>query len=232
MHHDNDDARTQPDGDEELLALASTYHQPPPAPREELWSRISAARGGASPATVTPLIPRRRPVWLAWPLAAAALVMLGVGLGRWTALQTRAASAVASAAPAAPGTDAASGGTALPAAYRITVEQHLAQSEALLTMVRSAAQRGEVGAYAPETARVLLASNRLLADSPASQDPKLRVLLDDLELVLAQIAQLPSTRAREDLDVVANGIEQGGVLVRLRTAVPSGDAHLPASGAL
>jgi hypothetical protein len=50
----------------------------------------------------------------------------------------------------------------------------------------------------------------------------MKVLLQDLELVLAEIAQLsPQPRSR-DLDMIKEGLEQGGVLSRLRTAVPSG----------
>ena len=61
-------------------------------------------------------------------------------------------------------------------------------------------------------------------------DPKTRLLLQDLELVLAEIAQLsPSSRA-EDLDLIREGIERGAVMPRLRTAVPAGSA--PTQGAL
>jgi len=46
--------------------------------------------------------------------------------------------------------------------------------------------------------------------------------VDKLELVLAEIAQLsPASRSR-DLDLITEGLEQGGVLSRLRTAVPAG----------
>jgi hypothetical protein len=61
-------------------------------------------------------------------------------------------------------------------------------------------------------------------------DPPTRLLLEDLELVLAEIAQLsPSSRA-EDLELIRDGIEQGGMMPRLRTAVPAGSA--PTQGVL
>jgi hypothetical protein len=68
----------------------------------------------------------------------------------------------------------------------------------------------------------LLATNRLLLDSPASNDAATRVLLQDLELVLAEIAQLSPAPRAHDLDLIKEGLEQGGVLSRLRTAVPAG----------
>jgi hypothetical protein len=75
---------------------------------------------------------------------------------------------------------------------------------------------------AAATARQLLATNRLLLDSPAGDDRKTRLLLQDLELVLAEIAQLSPRSGRRDLDLITEGLERGGVMTRLRTAVPSG----------
>ena len=62
-------------------------------------------------------------------------------------------------------------------------------------------------------------TTRLLMDSPAAQDPKLRSLLEDLELVLVQVARLRGGKSREDLDLIHQAVEQGDVLSRLNTAV-------------
>jgi ubiquinone biosynthesis protein UbiJ len=75
---------------------------------------------------------------------------------------------------------------------------------------------------ASSTARQLLATNRLLLDSPAATDSRTRLLLQDLELVLAQIAQLSGRPSSPDLDLITNGLDDTGVMSRLRTAVPSG----------
>jgi hypothetical protein len=56
-------------------------------------------------------------------------------------------------------------------------------------------------------------------DSPAGQDPKLRGLLEDLELVLVQIARLRGERNKSDLDLIHQAVEQGDVLSRLNSAV-------------
>jgi hypothetical protein len=108
------------------------------------------------------------------------------------------------------------------AAYRIATTEHLGQSEAFLTLFRAAVRRGSNEELASATARQLLATNRLLLDSPAASDARTRVLLQDLELVLAEIAQLAPRPRSPDLDLITEGLERGGVMSRLRTAVPSG----------
>ncbi|HEU4748765.1 MAG TPA: hypothetical protein VFS56_09720, partial [Gemmatimonadaceae bacterium] len=64
----------------------------------------------------------------------------------------------------------------------------------------------------------LLVTTRLLMDSPAAQDPKLRGLLEDLELVLVQIARLRVERNRSDLDLIHQTVEQADVISRLNSA--------------
>jgi hypothetical protein len=105
----------------------------------------------------------------------------------------------------------------------LATTDYLSQSEAFLTLFRaSLRQNAGNGQLAAATARQLLATNRLLLDSPAADDSKTKLLLQDLELVLAQIAQLsPQSRSR-DLDLITEGLERAAVMTRLRTAVPSG----------
>jgi hypothetical protein len=109
------------------------------------------------------------------------------------------------------------------AAYELATTEYLSQSEAFLTLFRaSLRQNAGNQQLAAATARQLLATNRLLLDSPAAEDSKTKLLLQDLELVLAQIAQLsPQSRSR-DLDLITEGLERAAVMTRLRTAVPSG----------
>jgi hypothetical protein len=65
----------------------------------------------------------------------------------------------------------------------------------------------------------LLLTTRLLLDSPAAADPRFRALLEDLELVLAQVVRLQSEQRRDELDLIRQALEQRDVLLRLRTAV-------------
>ncbi len=192
-----------------LREAAQDYHRPPDTPREEMWQRIEAAHR-ARRARVVALRP-----WLRWGLAAAAVLAIGVGLGR-VSMQHQQTIVVA------PGN----------LAYRVAAAQYLSRTEALLTGFRSEARAGRIDVQFAGQARDLLTTTRLMLDSPAADDPRLKSLLDDLELVLAQIAQVPQGSDRADLQLINQGLEQRSVLLRLRTANPAGPGPVRAQGAL
>jgi hypothetical protein len=197
--------------DNELRDAARDYNAPPETPRDEMWGRIVAARA-AGQSTDPPSVRLLRPLRL--PLGIAALLALGVGLGRLTA--------PAPEIPAQPTVATAAAPHAGDLAYRLAATEHLSQSEAFLTLFRASVHRQGTEQLASATARQLLATNRLLLDSPAGSDSRTRLLLQDLELVLAQIAQLSGRPSSPDLDFITEGLEDSGVMSRLRTAVPSG----------
>jgi hypothetical protein len=126
---------------------------------------------------------------------------------------------------------APAGGAALATeSYDLAAVAHLSRAEALLTSFRSPPAVGETGRDAgagagtsgmASWARDLLADTRLLLDSPAAADARRRQLLEDLELVLAQIVQLPA-EASADRGLVQRSIERGAVLSRLRSSIPAG----------
>jgi len=196
--------------DESLRAAARDYHAPPETPRDAMWRAIEAQRRvdrARRPAT-------RR--WIPWAAAAAALIALGVGIGRLSA----------PGRPAGPPVSAPVAATSAPrvneTAYRLATVEHLGQSEAFLTLFRASVRSDGQERLASATARQLLATNRLLLDSPAARDRRTRVLLEDLELVLAEIAQLSAGGRAEDRELIREGLARGGVLSRLRTVVPAG----------
>lgn len=119
-----------------------------------------------------------------------------------------------------------------PDAFDIVAARHLSRSEVFLTLFRDALRGDETTELSPATARQLLVRNRLLLDSPAARDPRMRRLLEDLELVLAQIAQLPVDEPSGDTDLIADGMEAGDVLTRLRSATSTGVAATLRQGAL
>ena len=192
--------------DELLRRTARDYNAPPETPRDEMWRAIQARRRRTRS---LPTSPRR---WIPWAAAAAAVLALGVGLGR---LSVRSAPRPA---PVATRTSPQPNATA----YRVAAAEHLGQSEVFLTLFRASIRPGGDERLASATARELLTTNRLLLDSPAMQDRKTRLLLEDLELVLAEIAQLTPQSRERDLMLIRDGIERDGMLPRLRTAVPSG----------
>jgi len=224
--------------DDQLREAAHDYNAPPETPRDLMWQRIVAARkegtrvGGKDHAddilhdpeigpfrrSLVPSFPRSLvpsfPRSLRWPVGIAALLALGIGLGRMTAPTPD------SPAPMTVVTEPASRESGV--AYQLAATEHLSQSETFLTLFRASVRQGGNEQLASSTARQLLATNRLLLDSPAATDNRTRILLQDLELVLAQIAQLSGRPSSPDLDFITNGLDDSGVMSRLRTAVPSG----------
>jgi hypothetical protein len=213
------------DGFEDRLKdAARDYNVPPETPREEMWAAIQAKRADGKEAVGKEaeeeqgILPFRtfrrfrpvRPLRLAAGIAA--ILALGFGLGRLTERPK----------PAPPTVAAVARPRVSDAGYRVAAIEHLSQSEAFLTLFRASVRRGGNEQLASATARHLLATNRLLLDSPAAGEARTRLLLQDLELVLAEIAQLSPQPKSRDLDLINEGLEQGGVLSRLRTAVPSG----------
>ena len=214
--------------DPELRDAARAYHEPPEVPREALWTRIQLRRAaepsaapGDSPGT---RVAARSPRFLVWGAGIAALLALGVGIGRLSVHVRPPLRADATPVAAAPARD--------DAAYRLAAAEHLGQAEAFLTLFRASVREGHRERLAPAAARQLLATNRLLLDSPAATDPRLRFLLQDLELVLAEIAQLAPERRHEDLKLITDGLDRDGMLVRLRAAVPAGTGAVLRKGVL
>jgi hypothetical protein len=119
----------------------------------------------------------------------------------------------------APGTDP----------YDVAMLRHFAQAEALLVSYRADTVDAGMDRRLASWARPLLADTRLLLDSPASSDPRRRQLLEDLELVLAQVARLAPTAAQDstardrgERQLIDGSIRRAQILPRLRTLVPAG----------
>ena len=217
------------DFDERLRAAARDYNRPVDVPRERMWAAIRAAR--ASRATVPVPQRRTRRVWFV-PAAAAAVLIIGIAIGRvsqnWTV-------APGTGLDVSPKPDSRStpdaqrsthsqpfGGGSANMAYRLAVVEHLAGTEAMLTSFRAAAKHGEVDAQITTWARNLLTTTRLLQAS-AAEDPTMKRLLDDLELVLVQIAQYKSANPHraEELELIEHSIERRGVIGKLHTNIPA-----------
>jgi hypothetical protein len=201
---------------EHVQRLVRELDPAPEVPREEIWARIQAAqqgeRGPADGPGVIDIARRRTVLRRAarWALPLAATLALGIALGRLTMDRTATPSPLASA-------DAAAADSAALLPYRMVAAQHLERTEALLTALPTDARAGqaaEVAGWAGD----LLTDTRLLMDSPAARDPEMLRLLQDLELVLAQIAALPPEQAESEVELIQDGMESRYVLLRLRAA--------------
>src|SRR6266704_6726013 len=139
--------------DERLRQAAQDYHRPPATPREELWHRIAAARAAR----------KRRGIvvrsTLRWGVGIAALLALGVAIGRWSAPGSPTSSRVAG-----------TGERTSAFVYQLAAAQYLSRTEALLTGFRTEIHGRAPTAQFSVQARDLLCTTRLMLDSPAARD--------------------------------------------------------------
>jgi hypothetical protein len=201
----------------ELDRLRATWRVAPEPPLDAMWQRIEAEafpEGGRR--RDTPVHPLRR--WL--PLAAMLLVGIGVGqsLPRLTP-----ESGVGDTVPVAQG---AAPESVTP--LELTSEPfvgiaagYLEQVTALLVTLATETEQGRPLDNTRAQARDLLATTRLLLDVPGAFDPSTAVLLDDLELVLVQIARLPNRPSDPDVYLIDQALGERDVLPRLRTLLAS-----------
>ena len=198
--------------DDVIRNLPDDFKVPEP-PLEEMWRVIESAHFDRHAGTSSGWM--RTAPWL----AAAATLLIGIGIGRYfpsTQASVPSQPPIATASSTAPIAET----SAVADAYRDQTNQYLGQAAALLISLPAKDGSQKADATFANKAADLLVTTRLLIDSPAAtQDPKLRSLLEDLELVLVQIARLRGERNKGDLDLIHQAVEQGDVLSRLNSAV-------------
>lgn len=191
-----------------------SYNHPPgdrEIPLDDMWRSIEAQ---AFPA-------RRASRYAQWLRIAAALV-IGVGIGRvslvgWHAATTAAPIAVPATVAERP---AAAAGLPSPQLDPAT-SRYLGQAAALLIALPAETNAGRPDQPFMKRANELLLTTRLLLDSQSGNDPAMRNLLEDLELVLVQVVRLekewePSRRT--ELELIQQALDQRDVIPRLRSA--------------
>ncbi len=209
-----------------------SYNRPGPIPREEMWAVIAEALESpdASPedahpkAAVRPsgahLRFPRRVGWLRPSLAAAAILVVGIGIGRNFGPATVAAPGVGPEAIVAGGEGRIRG----PAFHTIAAD-YLEDTEAFMTLLRADAREGQLDGDMGSWARALLLQTRFLMETERDPDPAVRRLLEDVELILVEVARVPAddeSRATEELKWIDEGMETQDLLPRLRAVTPVG----------
>jgi hypothetical protein len=188
-----------------LAELKETWRVPgAPPPLDRMWEAIEQE-------AFTP--PARAPSrWVRSLLPLAATLVIGFGIGQ--------------IAPRLGGRDAAvPAETTVMAATQTASEappfvgvatDYLERVTALLVTLAREPGRGQPVQYSASQAQDLLATTRLLMDTPYPLEPHLRALLEDLELVLAQIARLPARPEAPDVYLIDQALDQREVIPRLR----------------
>jgi hypothetical protein len=202
--------------DEVLNDAVRTYRPPPDAALDAIWSRVETEAFTAQPV-------KRAPGWRVFAGAIAATLVLGVLIGRGTANHDLSAPLASSSSR----TPAQLASTPAADPYQQTTQEFLGRTAVLLAALPGPGKPGINDEKRTEQARQLLATTRLLLDSPVGHEPRMKDLLEDLELVLAQVARLQPQRPGEALTLINEALEERDVVPRIRSAVAdlSGSDH-------
>ena len=203
--------------DERLERAAREYNEPPETPRDAMWARIVAGRADRRRARdVYPI-----PVWRAprmWvPAVAVAVLLIGIAIGRFSAPPDNVPIATHRPDSTVGERIAELRKTASdPTAYQLAALPILSQAELLLTQFRTGDTQEDDGEEFSRRAASLLTNTRLLIDSPAADDPKMRRLLGDLELVLVQMVRINAEDEQEEKEMINDSMKNRALLPRLR----------------
>ena len=194
--------------DQLLDNAAKRWRLPVDPPLDEIWAAVEA-QAFDQPAV------RRSPGWSVVGIAAAAALVVGALGGSY----------VVRRGIIPPVTNTVTG---LPSVQASVTSAHDPNQRAMAellgrTAVLLAALPGDRSAspfdpqLSSEGAR-LLTSTRMLIDSPVGSDARLRNLLQDLELVLAQVARLEPRHRRNEMQFIQTALDEHDIVPRLRSA--------------
>jgi len=203
----------QEDRFEQLLRDASqSYNIPPTADAEAMWSAIEAEHFGAQDAKV---IQHRRAWYTSSWLRVAAALVTGVGIGR-VSIDSPVAHSDAQVHTAI--TDSVAPLQSASVMNDPATLRYIGQTVALLASFESDIEIPRTDTAVAARAKDLLLTTRLLLDSQQNSDPIVTALLEDLELVLVQIVQMPPKRNASDVDLIKEAMQQRDVMPRLIAA--------------
>lgn len=193
-----------------LAELRDNWRVAGEPPLDRMWERVAAEA----------FAPPRRPQRVRWIrawLPLAATLVLGFGLGQLAPRLLGGRSTASSETAGALDQKPPVLNVSAPGAPFVGVAtDYLERVTAVLVTLAAGVQDGKSMEYSAIQARDLLATTRLLMDSPQPVNSHLRGLLEDLELVLAQIARLPARPDAPDVYLIDQALDQRDVIPRLR----------------
>jgi hypothetical protein len=105
------------------------------------------------------------------------------------------------------------------ASYQLSAERYLGQAVTLVANLPQQLQSGRMDSAYVSKASESLTQLRLIMDSPAASNPRLRALFEDLELVLVQVVQMPETGNAIEAKLIRQAMQEKDVMPRLVDAV-------------
>jgi len=204
--------------DKEIEDAVKQHHEPGEVPRDRMWARIdavrAASRNSGDPDDGKVLRPdfQRRTRWLGWVAATAAVLVIGIAIGRMSRTETP----IAQGPPVPDSTLTVEPSAQQNGLYLLAAQDLFNRADFRLTdfKVRSCSRKDL--AEVPVWAGGMLVQTRLLLDTPLKNNPELHGLLQDLELVLAQIAGLSRNNCARDMAWITRGMTERATLDRLR----------------
>lgn len=216
------------------------YNAPPATPREQMWAEIEARldaagaaddRTGGNETKSVSIDSTRGTRSLPWWLGIAAALVVGLGLGRMTqpdgggsGVSTTASTSMLADTPTTTSTSTAADATPADATgrpvrgYDVAARAHLDQTEMLLAGLRADMAGSDRPRDVGPRARTLLTRTRLLLGSPAARDSETRRLLEDVELLLVQVALAAEADDSSEARIIRRQLDEGNLLSRLRSA--------------
>jgi hypothetical protein len=196
---------------DKIIDTAADHYNVPPVnpPFEQMWTAIESEAFGRqiTPATGKKTFSLVNNPWLRM----AAVLVLGVAIGRFTTGQTPTIGD--------PGPTTAEADVNVEASYEMSAERYLGQVVSLVAGLPKQLQSGRIDSAYATRASESLATLRLLMDSPAASNPRLRALFEDLELVLVQVVLMPEEGSRTDARMIRQAMQERDVMPRLVDAV-------------
>ena len=198
----------------DLEEVARTHNSPPEVPRDRMWEKIDAARSGRRGVLQPDFTPRPSPAFRILRLAAGvvAVLVLGVFIGRMMSQQPEPIPvpvAVHEVESIDPGVKKE--------IYRLAARDLFSRADYLLTDFKVRSCGEDDLSETPRWAGGMLVQTRLLMDTAVAEDIEMENLLEELELVLAQIVGLSRNNCAGDMAWIRHGLQERATIDRLRT---------------
>jgi hypothetical protein len=203
-------------------AKAMPFLTPPAGVWEHIESHSSREGAGSAPAARHSGSPTgwHVPFPPAWALATAALLIAAFVTGR--VVEHRVVRPPAAVDSQPPYVDATPAANLRERVLLVAVGDHLERSQMVLLGLSNAYTRGALDiSVEQQSAGELLASNRLLRQTAAQTgQTSVADVLDDLERVLAEVANAPSHMKMADLAAIQQRIEAESILFKVKIIRP------------
>jgi len=206
-----------PNNEQDREEMARLHNRPPEVPRDRMWERIDAARAERRSVLQPDFTPRPRPVYriLRLTAAVAAVLVIGIFIGRLT--ENTVTVPVIDTAPVAVTQPEPARPDVKSDVYAMAARGLFGRADFLLTDFKVRSCGTDDLTEVPDWAGGMLVQTRLLMGTSAADDIEMKNLLNELELVLAQILGLSRDNCARDMAWIRQGLQERSTIDRLRT---------------